>query len=43
MNNCALVIPNNVENLQLPDPSLLNFYKDLANRTNCIAHEINEH
>ena len=43
MNYCTLVIPNNVENLQLPDPSLLNFYKDLENRTYWIDDEINDY
>ena len=40
MNNLIL-LPNEVENLQLPDPSLLNFYKDLENRIYWLDDEIN--
>ncbi len=43
MNNCTLIVPPSVENLDLPDPSLLNFYKDLENRIYWIDDEINEY
>ena len=43
MNNCTLIVPPSVENLELPDPSLLNFYKDLENRIYWIDDEINEY
>ena len=35
-----IAIPQNVENLQLPDPSLLQFYKNYSNRILWIDDEI---
>lgn len=35
-----IAIPQNVENLQLPDPSLLQFYKNYENRIIWIDDEI---
>ena len=37
-----IAIPQNVENLQLPDPSLLQFYKNYENRIIWIDDEITE-
>ncbi|MBQ0036833.1 MAG: ATP-dependent Clp protease proteolytic subunit [Firmicutes bacterium] len=38
-----IAIPQNVENLQLPDPSLLQFYKNYDNRVLWIDSEISEY
>lgn len=38
-----IAIPQNAENLQLPDPSLLQFYKNYENRILWIDSEINEY
>ena len=37
-----VMIPNAVENLQLPDPSLLNYYHNLQQRTLWIDTEVDE-
>lgn len=42
-NSIEIVLPDTVnENLQLPDPILLQFYRDRANRTIWILNEIND-
>lgn len=38
-----VAIPNNVENMQLPSPELLTFYKDLENRILWIDSEISDY
>ena len=43
MENVQLIVPSSVENLQLPDPSLLNFYKDLDNRIYWLDDEISNY
>lgn len=40
--NVIINVPNNVENMLLPDPSLLNYYKNLKNRTIWLETEIDE-
>lgn len=40
MDNFEIIIPNCIENLQLPSPDLLNFYKDINNRVFWIDDEI---
>lgn len=40
MNDVYLTIPQGVENLALPDPSLLSFYKDLEKRILWVDEEI---
>lgn len=42
MQDIAITIPNNLENLQLPSPELLNYYNDVKNRVFYIDSEINE-
>lgn len=42
-NKYTVVVPRNIENLELPDPSLLNFYKDLENRIYWVDDEINDY
>lgn len=42
MNEVNVVIPGEAENLQLPDPGLLNFYKNHQNRILWIGEEIDE-
>ena len=37
-----VMIPQQVENLQLPDPSLLNYYHNLQQRTLWIDAEVDE-
>lgn len=39
--NLGIIIPRGVENLQLPDDSLLNFYEGLEHRVFWISDEIN--
>ena len=39
--NLGIIIPKGVENLQLPDDSLLNFYEGLEERVFWINDEIN--
>lgn len=41
MTDLKIIIPRGVENLQLPDDSLLNFYEGLEDRTFWISDEIN--
>ena len=36
-------IPQNVENMQLPNPELLTFYKNFEDRTLWIDYEINDY
>ena len=43
MENMNIVIPKAIDNLQLPDPELRNFYADLNNRSFWIDDEINEY
>lgn len=40
MNELNIAIPKDIENLQLPDPSLVTFYKNLENRILWIDDEI---
>lgn len=42
MNEVYLTIPSQIENLQLPDPNLLSYYKDLERRHIWLEEEINE-
>lgn len=42
MNEVCLTIPSQIENLQLPDPDLLSYYKDLEKRHIWLEEEINE-
>lgn len=42
MNEVYLTIPSQIENLQLPDPDLLSYYKDLEKRHIWLEEEINE-
>lgn len=42
MQDIAIKIPNNLENLQLPSPELLNYYNDVKDRVFYIDSEINE-
>ena len=43
MDCTSILIPKEVENLQLPDPELKNFYTDLSKRTFWIDDEINSY
>ena len=43
MSDFYLNIPQNVENLALPDPELLTYYKDLDNRIFWLEDEVNGH
>ena len=43
MSELLLNIPKNAENLQLPDPALLTFYKDLENRVFWLEEDISEY
>ena len=43
MSELLLNIPKNAENLQLPDPELLTFYKDLENRVFWLEEDISEY
>ena len=43
MSDFYLNIPQNVENLALPDPELLTYYKDLYNRIFWLEDEVNGH
>ena len=43
MNEVYLAIPQGVENLALPDPELLTYYKDLEKRCIWVDEEISEH
>ena len=40
MSEFAIAIPQSIENLQLPSPELLNYYKDVENRVFYIESEI---
>ena len=40
MEQLAIAIPNSIENLSLPNPELLQFYKDVENRSIWIEGEI---
>lgn len=42
MEQLAIAIPNSIENLSLPNPELLQFYKDVENRIIWIEGEIDE-
>lgn len=42
MESINVLIPQNAETMQLPDPGLLSFYKDFENRILWIDEEINE-
>ena len=42
MEQLAIAIPNSIENLSLPNPELLQFYKDVENRSIWIEGEIDE-
>ena len=42
MNDISVLLPQSVENLQLPNPSLITYYKDLENRTIWIDSQITE-
>ena len=42
MEQLAIAIPNSIENLSLPSPELLQFYKDVENRIIWIEGEIDE-
>lgn len=43
MNEVVISIPQGVENLALPDPELLTFYKDLERRVYWLEEEVTEH
>ena len=42
MEQLAIAIPDQIENLSLPNPELLQFYKDVENRVIWIEGEIDE-
>lgn len=42
MNEVYLTVPSQIENLQLPNPDLLSYYKDLEKRHIWLEEEINE-
>lgn len=43
MNDVYVTIPQGVENLALPDPELLTYYKDLEKRSFWLEDEVTEH
>lgn len=43
LDNIILDIPKDLSNLQLPDPELLTYYRDLDNRVLWVDNEINEY
>ena len=43
MSCLEVIIPNNLENLQLPSPDLLSYYKDLGERIIWLDDEVNEY
>lgn len=43
MENISVLIPQNVENMQLPNPELVNYYIDLENRVFWLDDQINEY
>ena len=43
LDSITLNIPKSISNLQLPDPELTTYYKDLDNRILWIDDEINEY
>jgi hypothetical protein len=43
MDSIMLEIPKDVSNLQLPDPELLTYYKNLEDRVLWVDSEINEY
>ena len=43
MEDLILNIPHNLENLQLPDPELLTFYKGIKDRSFWIDNEIDDY
>lgn len=40
MEKINVILPNSVDNLQLPDPSLVNYFRDLENRSFWIDDEV---
>lgn len=43
MNDVTVVIPQEIENLTLPNPELLTYYKDLEKRSFWLEDEVTEH
>lgn len=43
MNKLSISIPKNVENLQLPNPELVTYYRNLENRVLWLDSEVDDY